>query len=135
MTVSNATFNESDGTVTVDVTLNAEVQDGFTIDAILTNITTSNGDFISLDTSQELTFSGGIGEVQTVTLTINDDAIVEGVETLEISLDNLNTATAPVALIDTSSVGTVTILEDAACLLYTSPSPRDQRGSRMPSSA
>ena len=25
--------------------------------------------------------------------------------------------------------------EDATCLLYTSPSPRDQRGSRMPSSA
>ena len=25
--------------------------------------------------------------------------------------------------------------EDAFCLLYTSPSPRDQRGSRMPSSA
>ena len=24
---------------------------------------------------------------------------------------------------------------DMACLLYTSPSPRDQRGSRMPSSA
>ena len=26
-------------------------------------------------------------------------------------------------------------LEDKICLLYTSPSPRDQRGSRMPSSA
>jgi len=26
-------------------------------------------------------------------------------------------------------------VEDTACLLYTSPSPRDQRGSRMPSSA
>ena len=25
--------------------------------------------------------------------------------------------------------------KDKACLLYTSPSPRDQRGSRMPSSA
>ena len=25
--------------------------------------------------------------------------------------------------------------EQCACLLYTSPSPRDQRGSRMPSSA
>ena len=25
--------------------------------------------------------------------------------------------------------------EDPVCLLYTSPSPRDQRGSRMPSSA
>ena len=27
------------------------------------------------------------------------------------------------------------IIEIGACLLYTSPSPRDQRGSRMPSSA
>ena len=26
-------------------------------------------------------------------------------------------------------------IEDRTCLLYTSPSPRDQRGSRMPSSA
>ena len=26
-------------------------------------------------------------------------------------------------------------LDDEICLLYTSPSPRDQRGSRMPSSA
>ena len=31
---------------------------------------------------------------------------------------------------------TLTFSEDiACCLLYTSPSPRDQRGSRMPSSA
>ena len=66
LTVSNATFDEDAGAVTVDVTLNAEVQDGFTIDAILTNITTSDGDFISLDSSQELTFSGSIGEVKTV---------------------------------------------------------------------
>ena len=28
-----------------------------------------------------------------------------------------------------------TIVEGTSCLLYTSPSPRDQRGSRMPSSA
>ena len=28
-----------------------------------------------------------------------------------------------------------TALNDKTCLLYTSPSPRDQRGSRMPSSA
>ena len=27
------------------------------------------------------------------------------------------------------------VLENMRCLLYTSPSPRDQRGSRMPSSA
>ena len=29
----------------------------------------------------------------------------------------------------------ITILAKNTCLLYTSPSPRDQRGSRMPSSA
>ena len=33
-----------------------------------------------------------------------------------------------------SETGTATAT-DNACLLYTSPSPRDQRGSRMPSSA
>ena len=31
--------------------------------------------------------------------------------------------------------GIETIAERITCLLYTSPSPRDQRGSRMPSSA
>ena len=30
---------------------------------------------------------------------------------------------------------TETVLSGRTCLLYTSPSPRDQRGSRMPSSA
>ena len=36
---------------------------------------------------------------------------------------------------DTGSEEPVTDLTDHDCLLYTSPSPRDQRGSRMPSSA
>ena len=30
---------------------------------------------------------------------------------------------------------TLELMKDPVCLLYTSPSPRDQRGSRMPSSA
>ena len=43
--------------------------------------------------------------------------------------------TAP--LLPTDAVVDVVALDRAmfACLLYTSPSPRDQRGSRMPSSA
>ena len=36
---------------------------------------------------------------------------------------------------DTSEVAEFTMINNTACLLYTSPSPRDQRGSRMPSSA
>ena len=37
--------------------------------------------------------------------------------------------------IGTVGVGEATIPHIKYCLLYTSPSPRDQRGSRMPSSA
>ena len=33
------------------------------------------------------------------------------------------------------TAGFLTLLGIEGCLLYTSPSPRDQRGSRMPSSA
>ena len=33
------------------------------------------------------------------------------------------------------SANDIIIRRDLTCLLYTSPSPRDQRGSRMPSSA
>ena len=36
---------------------------------------------------------------------------------------------------DLANGGTVGIDLSTNCLLYTSPSPRDQRGSRMPSSA
>ena len=40
-----------------------------------------------------------------------------------------------IALLGPSGCGKTTLLRLIACLLYTSPSPRDQRGSRMPSSA
>ena len=36
---------------------------------------------------------------------------------------------------DLLTCGIATIIQSMGCLLYTSPSPRDQRGSRMPSSA
>ena len=38
-------------------------------------------------------------------------------------------------LLTTGNVGDKKIYAIKPCLLYTSPSPRDQRGSRMPSSA
>ena len=39
------------------------------------------------------------------------------------------------SVIDHGRVGQSELMLAKACLLYTSPSPRDQRGSRMPSSA
>ena len=38
-------------------------------------------------------------------------------------------------LLETDEGKKVMLIERKTCLLYTSPSPRDQRGSRMPSSA
>ena len=56
-----------------------------------------------------------------VTLIAEESAKMENIRTL-IFFVVMSVAVAPIA-------------EEILCLLYTSPSPRDQRGSRMPSSA
>ena len=51
--------------------------------------------------------------------------------------DAVEAAVVTAGMIDASArihVGSLSV-EQSSCLLYTSPSPRDQRGSRMPSSA
>ena len=61
----------------------------------------------------------------TQTITVVDTTAPDfGVEALEVSLP-----------CDAYDVITVDATDNCGCLLYTSPSPRDQRGSRMPSSA
>ena len=64
----------------------------------------------------------------------HSDAVenADGSSTITVSLRVQNSGTVPVS--------NLSLTEDIAsqfgfCLLYTSPSPRDQRGSRMPSSA
>ena len=57
------------------------------------------------------------------------DDIGDGKKTLEI----IETVTAGASPTKTVASGQATRI--MTCLLYTSPSPRDQRGSRMPSSA
>ena len=52
--------------------------------------------------------------------------------TVEDSSGKTDTADVSIEVRDTNDVTDPT---DSTCLLYTSPSPRDQRGSRMPSSA
>ena len=47
----------------------------------------------------------------------------------------VQTAVRPRPEVTESESGGLVIVQVKACLLYTSPSPRDQRGSRMPSSA
>ena len=64
------------------------------------------------------------------------DAVIE-IFKLALVPDLGGAAVAGFVLPDAHAFGVVTICAKGggACLLYTSPSPRDQRGSRMPSSA
>ena len=124
MTVDSVTVNEDADTITVDVTLNAAVEGGFNVDAVLADVTTASGDTISTS-PQTLTFTGNAGEVQTVTLTIVDDNIVEFTESLQISLDNLVVTSAPASAIDISSVGTVAIEDNDEAVVTLTPDVTD----------
>ena len=54
-------------------------------------MTTEAGDFTGA-LAGTLTFAGAAGETQTITIGINDDAIVEGDETFTVSLNSVNTS-------------------------------------------
>ena len=56
----------------------------------------------------------------------------EGYHSHEFIMSEANGTRSRLVGVVTAAVGG---LEAGTCLLYTSPSPRDQRGSRMPSSA
>ena len=61
------------------------------------------------------------------------------ITSLKTEFSGLRTGRANAALLDNITVSAygseVPLNQVGSCLLYTSPSPRDQRGSRMPSSA
>ena len=57
------------------------------------------------------------------------------ITSFETSLNNLGLEYIDLYLLHTAFPTEVRLEQWRACLLYTSPSPRDQRGSRMPSSA
>ena len=56
-----------------------------------------------------------------------------GITTMEVPLNSPDPFDSIKAMVD--AVGDQAVIGAGTCLLYTSPSPRDQRGSRMPSSA
>ena len=74
-----------------------------------------NDQFNGPDFKVHLTLSGPFYEL--------NERILGGLEDLAVTNDSID--------MRTNGYG----VEDNICLLYTSPSPRDQRGSRMPSSA
>ncbi|WP_202907978.1 Calx-beta domain-containing protein, partial [Rubripirellula obstinata] len=88
LTVVDMTEDEETGMITFTVELDKDVQDGFSVDYSVTDVSTEAADFTGALTGT-LNFAGTAGETETFTIGINDDMIVEGDETFTVNLGNV----------------------------------------------
>lgn len=112
LTVDDVTFNEADGTGSVSVTLNAAVTGGFSVDVLLVDGTATNPADYAPNLPTTLTFVGTAGEIQTYSFQINEDTIVEGLETFTFTMAN-PTATA----VDVTDTAVVSIADNDSATL------------------
>ncbi|MFY0602133.1 MAG: hypothetical protein JXR03_20830, partial [Cyclobacteriaceae bacterium] len=103
LTITDETDVEAND-LTFTVTLNAEVEGGFTVDVNTIDVLTVASDFDH--TTQMIAFTGSIGETQDVTINVTNDTDVEDDETFNVTLDASN------ASIVDSDTGLGTILND-----------------------
>ena len=85
-----------------------------------------DGQLVETGPRETLTLANGLGVVQGIINHDDDGSIFDG-EAVNANGGN--------AFNSRQVTGIVATQDGSGCLLYTSPSPRDQRGSRMPSSA
>ena len=113
VTIADVDGNEDDGAITVSATLDNAVDGGFTVQVSTLDGTATIADSdYTLINALTLTFTGNAGEVQTFDVTPIADALIEGNETLTISMDNLGSTTFNV---DISDEATITINNDDNC--------------------
>ena len=119
VTLSNESGNEDDGAITVSATLDNAVDGGFTVQVSTLDGTATIADSdYTLINALTLTFTGNAGEVQTFDVTPIADVLIEGDETLSVSMGNLSGTSLSVDISDTA---TVIINNDDSCLATTSP--------------
>jgi len=104
--ITGIDVNEDVGTVTLNVVLNANVQDDFTVD-----FNTSDGTAIHpndfTDINGTLTFGGSNSNNQSITLDIIDDIIVEDTENLQVVLSNISTSLVNILSNDTVTINII----------------------------
>ena len=105
VTIADINGNEEDGVIAVTLTLDNEVQGGFTVDVNTADgtATAADSDYEAVS-SETLTFTGFAGEIQTFTVLPSADQKVEADETLTISQTNLSATSLGVGISDTSTV-------------------------------
>ena len=139
-TLTNNADEDGSGSVSIGDTLT------YTIVATNSgNVAQTNVEVIDpmlVNNSQTICASVAVGATCTLTgdyvVTMTDaggDVVnIASAESDEVTTPVTDTVTTPVVAA-VPALDIVKTLTNNACLLYTSPSPRDQRGSRMPSSA
>ena len=117
LSISGFTVNEAVGTVDYTITLNRAVQNAFTVDFDTANISALAGsDYIAVPTTT-LNFGASNPLVQTVTVTIINDNVVEPTETLTGALSNLITNSQAVTILTGTATGTITDNEAASVVI------------------
>ncbi len=113
VTIADASGNEDDGSITVTATLDNPVDGGFTVQVSTANgtATIADNDYTGL-LNQTLTFAGTAGESEAFDVTPNVDSVIEGNETVTISMGSLGSTTLT---IDISDTATVTFNNDDSC--------------------
>ncbi|WP_412468438.1 Calx-beta domain-containing protein [Pedobacter sp. KLB.chiD] len=111
------TYDEAAGNATFTVTLNTAVQDAFTVDFATANGTaTAGSDYTAKNGTLTFPAGSGAGAIQTFTVSITNDNVVEPVETFTVILSNptgglvtIAAATATATITDNdNSVATIT---------------------------
>jgi gliding motility-associated-like protein len=110
VTIADVSANEDDGAITVTLTSDAFVVDGFKVDVSTSNGTAEAGTDYTAVTSETITFAGTVGETQSFTITPILDIDEEVDETLTISMDNV--VTGANNMVTATDTGTVTIKND-----------------------
>ncbi len=111
--VTSIDVNEDAGTVSIDVVLNADVQDEFTVEYYTVDVTTTDGsDYTGVpQDTQTLTFGGTNSNTQTIVIPIIDDTLIEFTENFNIVLEDIS---SPIVGILSNYTTTVNIIDNDA---------------------
>lgn len=110
LTIADVSGNEDDGAITVSVVLGTSIPGGFSVDVSTSDgtATSGSGDYTPV-VSQTLNFVGTASETQTFTVTPTADTVLEGNETVTVSMSNLTGTAFSISISDT---GLVTFTND-----------------------
>ncbi len=106
LSINDVTVNESDGEAVFEVALSNEVQNNFSVGyATANNTAIAPGDYNA--TNGTLSFGGAHSAIQHISVVINDDELVEQVETFYMNLIDLLPAGQNVTLDKFQGIGTI----------------------------